>query len=97
MPSRCLQAAVDIAVSVRGSYEEYRPHESPANSNIQDRAVVAGGILLDLVTGDHSTSRPRSADFDHVSPEPPRTPFKPLRGSSTTREDLTTEAVAQIS
>jgi hypothetical protein len=73
-----LPSAVDSRI-------DYRPQESPANNHIIDDAVVAGGILLDLVTGDHSTSRPRSADFDHVSPEPPRTPFKPRRRASTTR------------
>jgi hypothetical protein len=37
-------AAVDKAVSARDSYEEYRPHESPANSHIIDDAGDAGGI-----------------------------------------------------
>jgi hypothetical protein len=45
MRGRCLPATVDKAVSARSSYEEYRPHESPANSNIQDRAGDAVGTL----------------------------------------------------
>ena len=38
-------AAVDKAVSARDSYEEYRPHESPANGRNISGAVAAGGIL----------------------------------------------------
>ena len=38
-------AAVDKAVSARDSYEECRPHESPANGRNTSGAVAAGGIL----------------------------------------------------
>ena len=54
-------AAVDKAVSARDSYEEYRPHESPANSNTQDRAGDADGNLLALLG--ESSSSDRSLDL----------------------------------
>jgi hypothetical protein len=38
--------AVDNLPSAGDSRIQYRPHESPANSGIADRAVDAGGILM---------------------------------------------------
>ena len=54
-------AAVDKAVSARDSYEEYRPHESPANGRITNGAGDAGGILLALLG--ESSSSDRSLDL----------------------------------
>ena len=45
-PRSVSPAAVDKAVSARDSYEEYRPHESPANKHIIHRAVDAVGIPI---------------------------------------------------
>jgi hypothetical protein len=53
---RCLQGAVDTAVSAR-SNGEYRPHESPANDHIIDDAGDAGGILPNVATEDRLSSR----------------------------------------
>jgi hypothetical protein len=39
-PRSVSPGAVDKAVSARGSYEEYRPHESPANRRITKGAAV---------------------------------------------------------
>ena len=52
-------AAVDKAVSARDSYEEYRPHESPANGRNISGAVAAGGILGGLMIGNHPPDRSR--------------------------------------
>ena len=68
-------AAVDKAVSARGSYGGYRPHESPANHYITGSAGDAVGILLDVTPGDHTSYRSRSADFDYGPSKPPQTPL----------------------
>jgi hypothetical protein len=49
--------AVGIHPMAVDNSRQYRPKESPANSNIQDRAVDAGGILLDIATEDRPPGR----------------------------------------
>ena len=75
----------DNLPSAGDDQQQYRPHESPANGRITNGAGDAGGILLDLVTEDHTSNRPRSADFDHGPSKPPRTPLTQRRGSLTAR------------
>src|SRR5215212_1019193 len=77
--------AVDDATYAGHKEVQYRPHESPANPCFTSGAVVAVGILLDVTPGDHTSHRPRSADFDHGPSKPPRTPLTQRRGSLTAR------------
>jgi hypothetical protein len=70
-PRSVSPAAVDKAVSAHGSYEEYRPQESPAKRHITDGAGAAGGILLDVVIGGQALScswHPYRDHMDLLSP-----------------------------
>jgi hypothetical protein len=85
---RYLWVAGDRAPYAGDDDGQHRPHEIPANLSFTGGAVDAGGILLDLVTEDHTSNHFRSADFDHGPPKPSQTPFKPRRRASTIRGPL---------
>jgi hypothetical protein len=66
-----LMGAVGIHPMAVDNSWQYQPQESPANGRITKGAGDAGGILLDVTPGDHTSHRSRSADFDHGPPKPP--------------------------
>ena len=96
MRGRCRQAAVDKAVSVRGSYGEYRPHESPANGRITTGAGDAGGILAVVATKDRPPGRPP----DSLSrPWPFKAVWNAVQATTRILDDqrsLTGETTAQV-
>jgi hypothetical protein len=95
-PRSLSPAAVDMAVSAHGSYDEYRPHESPANGRITSGAGVAGGILLDVTPGNILRTAPDLLASTIVLQS--RLECRSSRGVGPRRpEDLMPEAVAQIS